>query len=57
MAWTCTLDCPKCGETYWHDELIDCPNCGTPMLLRPTGVHGKDYPELEAKEEEYQNAK
>ena len=57
MAWTCTLDCPKCGETYWHDELIDCPNCGTPMLLRPTGVHGKEYPELEAKEEEYQNAK
>lgn len=57
MSWTCTLDCPKCGETYWHSEPIDCPTCNIPMILRPTSVRDKDYPELQAKEEEMTNAK
>ena len=57
MAWTCTLDCPKCGGTYWYSEQVNCPNCDVLMLIRPSDAQGKDYKELQGKEEEYNNAK
>jgi len=41
MAWTLTLDCPACGETFWGDSETKriCPICGAELVVRGQKTH------------------
>lgn len=43
MAWTLTLDCEACSETFWGDSETEriCPICGGVLTIRVSEMHQK----------------